>query len=193
MVRNLQIKIIEQSDIDAVVKIHLRALPNDVLPNLGGKILQAYYSNILLDEQNILFGAKVSGRLVGFCLVSTINNGLINFLMSRHGIFALVRLFVLKPYVFISGCLQAYNKNNIFEECAEIVYIAVDPRHHRRGIGFKMILHASKLVSQRGCSYLQTKTANRDLKKFYVEKLDAKEIKAYRVMGNDYSVLKWHT
>lgn len=185
------IKEISSSQITQVVSIHSRALPDDVLPNLGDKLLHKYYENVCIDNNQMLFGAFTSQDLLGFCLVSVSQTGLSRIIISKLGLFESLKLLLLKPKFFYLGLMQAVKKSKILDDTAEISYIAVDPNHQSRGIGYEMLLHANRWCFKRGLSFLQTKTSNSSLSTFYQNRFNAKQLRQYRLRGRFYSELKW--
>lgn len=189
----LIIKEISSSQVDLVVSIHSRALPDDVMPNLGEKLLQKYYRNVLLDKNHMLFGATISDELLGFCLVSTKYSGLRQVITSKRGLFESLKLMLLKPGIFYLGLMQAFKKSKIIDNTAEISYLAVDPSYQSRGAGYEMVLHANQWCYERGLSFLQTKTTNNSLRNFYLNRFDAKEMRQYKLSGRFYSELRWPT
>lgn len=187
------IKTISKLELDRIVTIHIEALPDDVLPNLGGKILNNYYREILLDGTQELFGVFSAKDVLGFCLISTAHVGLSNVMISAQGVGALIRLILTRPQILYSGVIQALKRREISEGVAEISFIAVSPKYQGRAIGSDMLDYANQWCRERRIAFLQTKTANQLLRDFYVRVYRAEEIGGYDLLGRHYSELKWAT
>lgn len=184
---------IKNSQINEVADIHLAALPNDVLPNLGRNFLLSYYKSIIDDKSQKLFGAVLNESLVGFCLISSGNARLGKLIFNAKGILALLRLLITRPLIFYSAMLQALKKNKIDENTAELSFIAVLPHFQGNNIGTDLLNHANKWCSDSDISFLQTKTANKALRMFYIKNYQALEIQSFKINNNEYSELKWVT
>jgi GNAT superfamily N-acetyltransferase len=193
MLRKLVIHDICSSRVADVAKIHLLALPDDVLPNLGSELLNKYYEQVANDCSYKLFGAFLACDLSGFCLLSTERAGFGSLFRSKIGLEQLIKLLFRKPKILCIGILQALAKSNVTADCAEIAFIAVSPEFQGIGIGREMLDHAKEWCNHRNISFLQTKTANQSLRQFYMKRFSAHEIRRYQMLGRCYSELRWPT
>lgn len=176
-----------------VAQIHSRALPDDVLPNLGRELLHEYYKSVFKEKDKNLFGVISKDQVIGFCMVSSTSTGLIDVILSKHGILQLIKLIFKKPKIFILGLMQASKKVYKSKFTAEIVFVAVDPVYQEMGVGSTLLLHVNKWCRNNGFLFLQTKTANQFLRDYYLNKFNAKIITQYTLFDRHYSELKWPT
>ncbi len=193
MENNLTIKEISNSELAEVVNIHVHALPEDVLPSLGKNILTKYYNNIINDRSQKLFGVYLTGKMMGFCLVSTSRAGIGAVIATKQGLIAVIKLMLFKPKIFYIGLMQAFKRFETVDDAAEISFIAVSPNYQGQGAGKEMLIYANKWCRESGITFIQTKTANQSLRSFYLKKFSAEEVRKYRLVDRCYSELKWST
>lgn len=193
MTNKLKIKEISSSQLSRVINIHAQALSEDVLPSLGNKILQSFYESTILDKSQRLFGAFLADELLGFFLISKSSAGIGKIIVSRNGAIEVIKLIIFKPKIFYIGLMQAFRKLKVIDDSAEISFIAVSPNYQGQGIGRKMLIYANQWCCERGILFIQTKTANQSLREFYMKNFFAEEVVRYRLLGRNYSELKWST
>jgi ribosomal protein S18 acetylase RimI-like enzyme len=190
---SLNIQKISLSKLDEVVNIHSIALPDDVLTNLGKTLLSRYYKSAIEDHSQLIIGCSSDGNLLGYCLISKRDLGLMRLFFSFHGLSTLLALMLSRPHLFYSGLKQAIRITQLKANTAEISFIAVLPEYQGIGIGKAMIDYAVQVCRGKKIEFLQTKTANRRLRNYYIKKHFAEEVDRYDVCGKVYSVLKWST
>lgn len=187
------IREVNPSEIGNVVEIHMSALPNDLLPSLGSKIVTRFYEYSLECQQREkikLLGAFRKESLVGFCQLAFEPVSFISIIK----IDTLLRLFFLavtRPLVFTNGLIQFSHANYFFEQAAEIAFIAVAKNHQSNGIGSKLILAAMAECREQSRAWVITKTSNRKLINYYIKIFQAQKFKQFRAIGESYQVLKW--
>lgn len=113
------------SQADVVAYIHSRALPDDVLPNLGHKVLHEYYRRVILDKDQKLSGVTVTDQIINFCEVSCGRNGLIKDIVWKQGIREVAKLFFTKPKMFFLALMQAVKSPAKYDYDAAISFVAV--------------------------------------------------------------------
>lgn len=180
-------------ELDDVVKIHMVALPDDVLPKLGKQTLINYYESVLADKSQHLFGVVSDKRVLGFCLVSIGRIGLWRLFCSFRGLFSLVTLMACHPRIFYSGVKQAMRTLPLDTGAAEISFIAVAPACQGMGLGKSLLDYAIQICKDEKVATMQTKTSNQQLRDFYLHEYGAVEVDGYAVDGKRYSLLRWST
>lgn len=188
-----EITVLPLSAIDQVLKIHIMALPDDVLPNLGPEALLNYYKRVFADESQILLGAIENDQIVGFCQISMQQVNLLTNVWSFRTLLGLVNLAIRHPQIFYSGVKQFIKSTAVDESTAEISFIAVKPEYQGNGLGRALLDYANQLCVNKKLFSMQTKTANQQLKKFYIREFQAKELYSFDVGRKKYSLLKWST
>lgn len=187
-----EIRTLSADDLDDVVKIHLAALSDDVLPNLGKATLQNYYKIVLTDGTQLLFGVMLEKRVVGFCQVSIRRISFGRIFCNINTVIGLGRLLVFHPRIFYSGVKQVIRSVPLENGTVEISFIAVAPEWQGSGLGKVLLMHAIQFCRKdENITSMQTKTANEQLRNFYVREYCAKEFDCFKVGGQKYFLLKW--
>jgi GNAT superfamily N-acetyltransferase len=88
---------------------------------------------------------------------------------------------------------QALKTQGINADTAEISFIGVSPKHQGKKIGTRLLDYVNRWSNNMNISYLQTKTANQELRRFYIARYQAHEVQSYNISNKEYSVLKWPT
>jgi ribosomal protein S18 acetylase RimI-like enzyme len=189
----LRINELSHAELDKVVKIHIDALKEDVLPQLGREVLRKYYENVVSDQTQKLFGVFAGADLLGFCLISTSHSGLCRVILSKQGASSVIKLALNKPKVLLAGFLQTWKKKTIHEGVAEISFIAVSPLYQSIGVGKSMLKHVSQWCFDNDIRFLRTKTSNQFLQQFYVQTFRAEELVKYKLGDKTYWELRWAT
>jgi len=187
---DVEIRIVDEANIENVVAIHCAALPNDILPNLGKKIIRKYYKNIMSDDSQLLIGAFINKELRGFVQFSRDSFGVAKFVDGFNTIATLIRAAIIRPNIFYAGCMQMFKAKRI-EGAAEISFIAVLPEQQGKGIGSKLLGFITEYGLSSNIETISTKTANKELRDFYIKKYGAKEIYHFSVGKNTYYQLIW--
>jgi ribosomal protein S18 acetylase RimI-like enzyme len=188
-----KIKILSSDELEDVVKIHMAALPDDVLPNLGRGILIDYYKGLLADKSQHLFGVVSDKQVLGFCLLSIGQVGLWRLLLNFRGVFSLAFLVILKTKIFYSGVIQAIKTLPLNSGEAEVSFIAVAPAYQGMGLGKLLLDHALRICKVENIKAIKTKTSNQQLKDFYLRKYEAVEVDRFSVNRRCYYLLTWST
>jgi len=176
-----QIRQLEYKDIERVLTIHKNALPNDLFPNLGLRVLRQYYRRAVEDGNQYLIGCTIDKELVGFCLVEqspTIKHNIVFFVIL---FFRALLLLFIHPKLLISGIIQTLKQLKPREGYAEITFIAVSPDNQGLGIGTELVNNA--LTSH---NKLLTKTSNNRLKDFYIRRYCGEIVKTFSVFDKTY-------
>jgi len=189
--KTLEIRELSADDLDSVVAIHRAALPNDVLPNLNVSAHMEYYKKSLNSEAQYLFGASLNGIIVGFCHLSFGGSGAASAFYNFRIFIGLVCLMIFKPRFIKLVLIQILESTELNESDAEISFIAVSPEYQGTGLGKQLIQYANEVCEKKDICNIQTKTANSQLKDFYLSKYHAVEFNGFVIGEIRYSQLKW--
>lgn len=187
------VRAIKLHEIAAVVGIHMAALPDDVLPNLGRETLTRYYKRALSSSNNkkvYMVGAFKGQILIGFCQIAFKPVSLFN-IIKIDTIFRIIFLVLSRPGVFLNGLIQYLMTIDLDEKSAELAFIAILPSYQSAGVGKRLILEAKVISAEQGKEWIVTKTANKRLSEYYINRLHARKIKSFRGVGVIYNILKW--
>jgi len=189
----VSIRVLEPTDIPDIVRVHITAMSDDVLPSLGKSTLARYYNRALLHHSSSemsMIGAYKDQALIGFCQVS-LQPVSFRRIIKFDTFSCILYLAVARPGIFLNGIIQSLRMIRLDGDTAEIAFIAVMPDFQSCGIGKKLISEAMKICSGWGVRWILTKTANSRLREYYISKLNAKTIKQIRGFGVAYHILKW--
>ncbi len=185
----VKIRKVVEKDIPRLINIHLNSLPEDVMSVIGKRILDKYYSSILKDKSNYIFGIYYEKHLVSFCCIarSTIN---IIEIFDVFIISSFFKLFFSKPKIIFSAIIQFLNHHKL-ENSLEISFIATDVNFQSKGFGRMLINHINEYFGKMKIDYLITKTSNDRLKRFYIENYNAKTYRTFKIFDKKYYYLRW--
>jgi GNAT superfamily N-acetyltransferase len=195
LTKNISLKIIGYEDINQIVGIHSRSLPEGVLPNLGKGTIARYYRKIIrsqLTEDAFIYGAYEDERLVGFCCL-TKRQVEFSTIINLDTIAFILVMFFRDPTIFIKALVQFVYDSPISSSACEISYIAVEDGFRGLGIGGLLINLCMKRCSEQGILYIQTKTSNKSLQRHYMVKYGGEIINEFAVFGDVYRVIVWRT
>ena len=179
------------ADVASIVAIHRDALHDDVLPSLGPKFLNDFYSWAITRPDQHLAVALDGDRVEGFCLLSLRPMSVTKVLRPKH-LAALARVGILHPRLVASAIVQMTKPTvSDWDDAAEIAFIAVDPGMSGQGIGRFLMDEAASVARLNGRRQVATKTANTRLAHFYVRVYRARITTTFRAGGRAYSVLEW--
>lgn len=181
------------ADLDAVVAIHRRALPDDVAPAMGVPFLLRFYRRVLGARDHALLVVSADDGVQGFCAIAMAPPPLTGVLRVRD-LWSFAGRVVRSPRLLASALVQARHPAvREWERCAEIAFIAVDPHHSGQGLGSGLVGAATAAAAAAGRSAMVTKTSNQRLVEFYCREFDAQVVARFTAGGATYSVLEWPT
>lgn len=143
------IRLAQTGDARAVSGIHQRALEGSFLAKLGTGFLAQMYSYLI--DREIVFVVMVGDRLAGFVSASVNPSGIMKrFLLNRPICLVRVGLSVLRRPVLLKGVLETVRAPSIPENfgtdaggesglMAELLSIAIDVEHHRKGFASTLL------------------------------------------------------
>jgi ribosomal protein S18 acetylase RimI-like enzyme len=158
---------LNQSDVNEITRVHIKAFNNFFLSQLGESFLRLYYSCFLKNSNSICVGIfDEDGSIIGFS-VATINskgfnrNLIIQNLLSFIGIG--LKLLFTKPKALIRLFLNL-SKNtknsdiNDDGDYAELFSIAVDPQKQGGGVGKVLLADIEEILKNKGCNRITLTT-----------------------------------
>ena len=185
------ITLINDSNLEDIISIHLASLPNDTFSQFGRGIIEKYYKNTIKDPQQTLIGVRLGGGICGFSLLTRRQIGLGGLFFNWDTQFKLIRILLTQPKYFINGILHKLNSVPIKKNYAEIAFIAVLPEYQNQGFGKLLIRHLMDLSKKQSITHLMTKTSNKFLKNYYIKKYNAEIVKKFKINNSEFSYLVW--
>ena len=181
------------ADVDAVVSIHRSALPRDVAPAFGVPFLERFYHRVLSSPDQVLLVVPGGDVVAGFCALA-MQPPPLRAALRPMDLWTFARQVVSSPSLLASSIVQARRRTvSNWDRCAEIAFVAVDPREAGHGHGTDLVRAATATAAARGKHFVVTKTANPRLAEFYRREFDAAIIAEFAVAGSTFAVLEWRT
>lgn len=152
-------------DVDAMVKIHLRAFPASELGLLGTEAVRRHYRWQLTGPHDLsALGAFVDGRLVGFLLGGRFRGSTSGFVRSH--LWFLVGRALRRPRLIMRASGRRVvgvamgqlwrrrgaapeRPGRVPDRSFGVLVIAVDPEAHRMGVG-SALLEGAEIAARRG-------------------------------------------
>jgi GNAT superfamily N-acetyltransferase len=179
------------ADVDAVVSIHLDALPNDVAPSLGPRFLARFYGRVLASPDQQLLVIAHCDVVQGFCALS-MGPPPLRASVRAPDVVAFACRVVRSPRLLAKAAAQARHPAvGDWRRAAEIAFIAVARPHSGHGGGAELLRAATAAAADGGKEVVVTKTANRRLADFYRREFAASVIAEFAAAGSTYVVLEW--
>ncbi len=100
-------------------------------------------------------------------------------------------MLCLRPTCFVKALTQIKHASSLPNSTCEIAYIAVEKEFRKEGIGTSLIELSLAYGEACGYKYIQTKTSNQKLFKFYVKRYSAVVLKRFHAGGDTYHVIRW--
>jgi ribosomal protein S18 acetylase RimI-like enzyme len=175
---------------EEIHKLHLKSLPNDVMPNFGDNLEYRYLQNILGKKGRLIVGIDGNKKIVGFLILRTLPMSMLTILNFKS---VLTFLFnsIKQPLLVIRLIGQLIKSKQPPKFSAEIVYFAVDETVRGVGIGGRLISKASEVAANEGMKFLYTKTSNERLFQFYRAKKNAELHYEFNIVREKYRCVFW--
>jgi ribosomal protein S18 acetylase RimI-like enzyme len=166
------------SDIDAVVEIHVTALPEYFLTSLGRKFLALYYREVVASKLGISLVFVRDGRVLGFVTGEFSPGRFYRELFLRRWLafgFRTLAAVVRRPVILVRIARELWHRVEAprSEDVARLASLAVLPEVEGRGYGLALVAAAIEHVRRHGGTVirLEVKQENQSL------------LDAYRRMG----------
>lgn len=154
----------KRDDIPVLARIHHEVLLDDFLPSLGLTFLvQVYYPSALHSTNAATFVARLENQLLGFVTIAHDSDRFTRDILRSQWPnvirYALVAALHNPPHVLRSLQVlwaSVLAKPNFVR--GEIVFIAVDQAHQRKGIGQRLVIAATDYLAEKSVPLCRTKT-----------------------------------
>lgn len=192
------------ADISSLVDIHMRALPDDLLPRLGHNYLRyEFYPRVLKSSYATTWVVDEDDKLKAIMIVSSSPAQLTaelsrnKFILGVHLLLgALYNLKTLKTILahlkgFRSEMGEGFECLDLSLAC-EIYLIATDPVLQSQGLGSQLVVHGLGNLSGK-CNQCLVKTSSDDARRFYLRHgfvdvgLEYRGNKPYHILLNSLS------
>lgn len=164
-----QLKYIE---IHQLITLQKRELNESFINQFGDNFLYLFFKNVTQNLHNFLLVTKNQDKIIGFCIVCTNNQNFIKELLKKDSlkILAIVLKTLIKnPQLLPRIIYTLFLNKKISKTSIELLYLAVDKKYQRKGIGKGLIKMVNKILKKQGFkSYmLGTRADNKKTNSFY--------------------------
>ncbi|MBI4576420.1 MAG: GNAT family N-acetyltransferase [Planctomycetes bacterium] len=172
------IRLAEVSDIDAMVEIHMRALPGDLLPRLGRAFLgRTFYPTVLGSGHGFILVCEEEGRVRAYVIFARESAGLARDLSSRRVAigWSILRRLWLDPRIpldvlaFLRGRVELTEPIEDRERWPELYSIATLPGDQGKGFGAALVQEGLRRLWSAGAPGCTVKTSSDRARAFYVK------------------------
>ena len=175
----INIRKIEEKDIDSVVALHCEAFQGFFLTSLGNDFLRCYYSCFIKSEETISVCAEENGKMLGFA-VSTksskgFNSRMVKQNLIKFGCLA-IKLLMTNPKALLRLVKNFSKTSEVVEDnedYAELFSIAVSPKAQGLGLGKQLLTETENFMIREDVSKLSLTTDyynNESAVRFYESK-----------------------
>jgi hypothetical protein len=189
-----QIKILDAEkknvNINSIVKIHQKCLPNNILTNLGKSFLIRMYCTILNNKYNTLIIARYKKKIIGFIVLNFFKENFIKYVKISN-LLIFFKNITINPSLLLSLYYQLIHNKNYpnFNSC-EISHFAVSQKYRGIGVGKKLIFKSIKIAISKNLSFIRTKTKYVNLSKFYINTFNASIIEKFCFLDKIFFIIK---
>ncbi len=177
-------------DIPFLVKIHMAALPGDLLPRLGRDFLvKTFYPAVLRSDQAFTIVHEEDGAPDAFVIFAYHSDALTNQVIKDKVSLAgsMLRGLLADPtlareaFGFLRGFRTELEEDLRIklEEIPELYLIATSPDRQSRGLGCQIVRHGLRLLADEGYPCSLVKTSSDRAREFYLKQ-------GYRLIGFEY-------
>jgi GNAT superfamily N-acetyltransferase len=173
----MRIAALNESHLQAVVNIHLRAFPDFFLSTLGPRFLREFYRAFILESSVVAIVAEIeSGEVCGIVVGTTAPHGFFRRLLYRRWwAFGIASIDAVRhsPTVLrrlLAAVSYRGDSQNSEDRLALLSSIAVDPNYQGRGVGTILVgewLQQVKRTGSPGCYLITDALANASANHFY--------------------------
>jgi GNAT superfamily N-acetyltransferase len=185
-------------DVDDIAELHVRALPNDLLPQFGHEIVREYYKNSFKMSDGFIVGTRMGSKLLGFTYLSLGKNSFLRLIkcqLLRSFFYYAIKALLNKPMYLLDILVSLISTKKNKKYQSEIAYIATLPEFHGNGIGKEMLNTVSLVALEIGIDTCFTKTLsnNTHVIRMYTKLFsNTKKIGFFSDTSRSYTILGWN-
>lgn len=149
-------------ELGKIARLHIKCLPDDILPMLGSAYLTAFYRFISTSDIEELAVFKDEDSVIkGVCIITKSSETLFKRAIKNttSAFFAAFIKKLIISFAFQKTCfsvMREIRKNKVFDP--QIAFIFVDPASQGQQIGSQLILHADTYLVNQGFDCIYAKT-----------------------------------
>ena len=181
---------VSEDKIKQLYDIHLKSLPNDIIHYFGYNLEKKYILRLIKENKCRIIVALSNKFVVGFIILRF---GVFNIkkIIDLSSVLKFLINSILNPMLILRLTYQLLKPTTIPEQSCEIDYFAVSSRFKSKGIGKKLLKIAEKTAKEKKFKKIFTKTYNKKLAYFYINKKKAVLLNKYKILHYLYFCIYW--
>ena len=190
---NVEIKILNSltdDDLYQLFQVHRKSLPDDIIINFGFNVEKKYIKKLSEENNGLIIVALKDKSIIGFIFLRFKEINMKNFLDSKA-----ITKFIIKslynPKIMIRLIYQLFKPIKNPRESCEIDYFAVLEKSRSSGVGKSLIKKAELCALEKNYKKIFTKTNNKKLYSYYVDKKKASLLHSFKVLNHEYLCVCW--
>ena len=182
---------VTESNLKKIYNIHLKSLPNDIIHHFGYELEKRYILELMKKKKCKIIVALSNKQIVGFIILKFEKFSL-NKIIDLKSVLIFFLNSIINPMLTLRLVYQLINKIKIPTQCCEIDYFAVSKGFNSIGIGKKLVKIAEKIAKKKKIKKIFTKTYNKKLAFYYINKKKAVLLNKYRILNYLYFCVYWN-
>lgn len=181
---------VSEGDIKQIYEIHLESLPNDIIHHFGYKLERKYILE-LTKKKNCKVIIALSKRLIVGFIILRFKEFDIKKVLDFQSILKFFFKSIFNPMLILRLVYQLNNTIKIPKQSCEIDYFAVSKNFKSIGIGKKLVKIAEKEAKKKKFKKIFTKTYNKKLAYYYMNKKKGVLFNKYKILNYLYFCVYW--
>jgi len=189
--KEVEIRELRDSDIDDVSRLHTDNLREGLLFHLGEEMICLFHRGIISSKTGFSYVALHAGRIVGVVAAST-QPGKIMPQVCRKNLFRVLDILIIRSALnpkLIPWILQTLAIGR--KKRPEIMFLIVDRKVTRKGIGFKLMTKALEELRKRSVEEVYVEANKDNPATAFYEKNGFNKQTEYRIYGKTRAVYKF--
>ncbi len=181
---------VSEDNIKQLYEIHLESLPNDIIHHFGYKLERKYILELIKKKNCKIIIALSKKSIVGFIILK-FKEFDIKKVLDFQSILKFFFMSIFNPMLILRLVYQLNNVIKIPKQSCEIDYFAVSKNFKSIGIGKKLVKIAEKEARKKKFKKIFTKTYNKNLAYYYMNKKKGVLLNKYKILNYLYFCVYW--
>ena len=181
---------VSEDNIKQLYEIHLESLPNDIIHHFGYNLVRRYILRLIKKKDCKIIIALSKESIVGF-IILRFKEFNIKKLLDFQSILKFFFKSIFNPMLILRLFYQLNYTIKIPKQSCEIDYFAVSKNFKSIGIGKKLVKIAEKEARKKKFKKIFTKTYNKNLAYYYMNKKKSVLLDKYKIFNYLYFCVYW--
>lgn len=146
--RSIVIRLAEMADTKQVAELHINVFPRLFLSSFGGRFIEGFYQHIMHLKETRLIIAEQGNQLAGFLAITIKDHNIYIDYIKSHFLFVCWSIIItilwhpsrsILVWNYFKEYILGFKSASVPLSPEEIIFIAVNSRHRREGIGRMLV------------------------------------------------------